>query len=397
MSPNFLETSMATAKPCLYPTIHSFTPTYIHPAFRLQTWWTRRLRTLGKPHSVQSALDFLVGIEAAHEPRAMSLRELARRSAIPLSTCRRALGDLVGLGWVIQDAEGIRIRLHQAAAPRTKTAHPPKREKAPQSKASSGIPDVPPFKEQIPEGDIPSGYLHGDTAPKAPRPPAASCQGLKERKPKLTAEEQASRAAVKGLLEEAGASPEGVAKVLWNAGKVWSSWDRVAKVVKAALDVANERGEAVYHRGRFLVAAALRPSLGRSLEQSARKRDHGRKDPQAPAEAGGLLDAWRAIQAAKPGADSPGYLDHLGQERAARRALVQLLSKQADASWLESLVGQIKAKLAGSGLDPAGPVWTRAMEHHRSAAVLAQAGIQEELPAKPSSTWPQSNQSARSM
>lgn len=97
-----------------------------------------------------------------------------------------------------------------------------------------------------------------------------------------------------------------------------------------------------------------------------------RTDPRALAAFG----SWAALKACSPAPDSPAFLEHFDQERAAFRNLVELAAA-ALGSTGEELRTRLRARLAEAKLEAGGTLWKRAWNHHWGRMVCEAWGIVE--------------------
>lgn len=95
---------------------------------------------------------------------------------------------------------------------------------------------------------------------------------------------------------------------------------------------------------------------------------------QADPRARVAFETWKRLEAATPGPDNPGYLDHHDAVRGAFRAFLAL-AEEALGPRREALARDLEARLREAHLAPGSLVWDRAWDHHWGRAVGEAWGI----------------------
>lgn len=168
--------------------------------------------------------------------------------------------------------------------------------------------------------------------------------------------------------------------------QAWAADGVPAEAVVAAMDAYFQR-RAKRPRPKAFIALShvekdvqkarkLRQAMARAEAPSADLAGWGgvtsplQEDPRARA----AFEAWRRLQAGAPAPDSPAYLDHFDQERAAFRHLLDL-AEGALGPGREALEATLRQRLEEARLVPDTLVWKRAWNHHWGKMVCDAWGI----------------------
>lgn len=162
----------------------------------------------------------------------------------------------------------------------------------------------------------------------------------------------------------------------WEAAAV--PMDLVVSALNAFFDRREKREKprtfvALKHLDRDVAKAV---KLRESMLRAGPELDAGRgwaqvkpplkEDPAARA----AFEAWQRLRASAPSPESPSYLDHHDQERAARAALLTL-AEAALGPEAEALRRELHQRLEASDMKEGSLVWKRAWSHHWARLVAA--------------------------